>query len=103
MQYSISNYSCHAVRYITVTYLFYNWNFAPLTPFTHFAHPYAILSTALFCFFLKFICFIYLFLAELGLCCHAQAFSSCGKRSLLFIAVRGLLVVVASLVVEHRL
>ena len=33
----------------------------------------------------------------------AQAFSSCGERGLLFIAVRGLLIVVASLVAEHGL
>ena len=44
---------------------------------------------------------IYLFLAVLGLrCC---AFSSCGELGLLFVAVRGLLLVVASLVVEHGL
>ena len=30
--------------------------------------------------------FIYLFLAALGLHCCAQAFSSCGKRGLLFVA-----------------
>ena len=35
-----------------------------------------------------------LFLAALGLCCCTQAFPSC---------VRGLLILVASLVVEHRL
>ena len=34
----------------------------------------------------------------LGLRCCAQAFSSCGKPGLLFIAVRGLLIAVASLV-----
>ena len=44
--------------------------------------------------------FIYLFLAALGLRCCAQAFSSCGERGLLFVAVRGLLIAVASLVVE---
>ena len=47
--------------------------------------------------------FIYLFLAALGLHCCAQAFSSCGEWGLLFLAVRGLLITVASLVVEHRL
>ena len=47
--------------------------------------------------------FIYLFLAALGLCCCAQAFSSCGERGLLFVAVRGLLAAVASLAAEHRL
>ena len=46
---------------------------------------------------------IYLFLAVLGLRCCARAFSSCGKRGLLFIAVCGLLIAVASLVVEHGL
>ena len=51
----------------------------------------------------KFIYFIYLFLAALGLCCCARAFSSCDERGPLFIAVRRLLVAVASLVAEHRL
>ena len=46
---------------------------------------------------------IYLFLAALGLRCSAWAFSSCGERGLLFTAVRGLLIAVASLVVEHGL
>ena len=39
--------------------------------------------------------YIYLFLATLGLRCCTQAFSSCGERGLLFIAVAAL--------VEHRL
>ena len=58
--------------------------------------PYSVL----FFFFL-----IYLFLAVLGLRCCMQSFSSCGERGrgLLFVAVRGLLIVVASLVVEHGL
>ena len=43
-------------------------------------------------FFLnKFIYFIYLFLAVLGLCCCVRAFSSCGEWGLLFVAVRWLL------------
>ena len=49
---------------------------------------------------------INLFLAALGLRCCACTFSSCGEWGLLFAAVRGLrrlLIVVASLVVEHRL
>ena len=51
-----------------------------------------------------FIClFVCLFMAALGLCCCAQAFSSCGERGLFFIAVRKLLIVVASLVAEHGL
>ena len=46
--------------------------------------------------------FIYLFLAALGLRCCVQVFSSCGERGLLFVAVSGLLIAVASLA-EHRL
>ena len=47
--------------------------------------------------------FIYLFLAALGLHCCEQAFSSCGELGLLFVAVRGLLITVASLAAEHGL
>ena len=39
----------------------------------------------------------------LGLCFCARAFSSCGKRGPLFIAVHGPLTIAASLVVELRL
>ena len=42
-------------------------------------------------------------MAVLGLHFCARAFSSCGKRGPLFIAVRRPLTIVASLVVEHRL
>ena len=45
----------------------------------------------------------FFFFAALGLCCCARAFSSCGERGLLFVAVRGLLIAVASLVAEHGL
>ena len=55
-------------------------------------------------FFLLFIyLFCLLFLAALGLRCCTQAFSSCGEPGQLFIAVRGLLIAVASLVTEHGL
>ena len=53
--------------------------------------------------FFFFLIFIYLFMAVLGLRFCARAFSSCGKRGPLFIAVRGPLTIAASLVVEHRL
>ena len=49
----------------------------------------------------KFIYLIYLLLAALGLRCCVRAFSSCGERGLLFVAVHGLLIAVASLVAEH--
>ena len=63
------------------------------------------LPTFVICGFLKKInLFIFiLFLAALGLCCCAQAFSSCGERELLFVVVRGLLIAVASVVAEHGL
>ena len=53
-------------------------------------------------FFFFFLIFIYLFMAVLGLRFCARAFSSCGKRGPLFIAVRGPLTIAASLVAEHR-
>ena len=49
------------------------------------------------CNFLKNYLFIYL-LAVLGLRCCARDFSSCGERGLPFVAVRRLLIAVASLV-----
>ena len=52
--------------------------------------------------FLKNYLFIY-FLAVLGLRFCVRAFSSCGEQGPLFIAARGPLTVVASLVAEHRL
>ena len=47
--------------------------------------------------------FTHLFLATLGLRCCAWAFSSCGERELLFVAVCELLIEVVSLVAEHGL
>ena len=44
---------------------------------------------------------IFFFSGCFGSCC-AWAFSSCGERWLLFVAVLGLLIAVASLVAEHR-
>ena len=52
-----------------------------------------VIQVTTFFFFNKF---IYLWL-RLGLHCCARAFSSCGERGLLFIAVHGLLIAVASL------
>ena len=54
----------------------------------------------------NFFFFFFFFLAALGLSCCAQAFSSCSERGqgLLFIAVSGLVIAVASLVAEeHKL
>ena len=60
-----------------------------------------ILSLILFLFI--FNKFIYLFLAALSLCCCTWTFSSCGEWGLLFVAVCGLLIAVASPVAEHSL
>ena len=60
-----------------------------------------LLQMALFHFFKKL---IYLFnFGCVGTLLRTRAFSSCGDRGLLFIAVHGLLIAVASLVAEHRL
>ena len=47
--------------------------------------------------------FIYLFLAALGLRCCTRTFSTRRKWRLLFVAVHGLLIAVASLIAEHGL
>ena len=52
-------------------------------------------SKFVFFFFKLIFLFIYLFLAVLGLRFCARAFSSCGKRGPLFIAVRGPLTIAA--------
>ena len=54
-------------------------------------------------FFFYFIFIYLLFLAALGLRCCARAFTGCSERGLLFVAVRGPLIAVASLVAEHGL
>ena len=43
------------------------------------------------------------FFVVLVLCCHARAFSSCSEQGVLFVVVHRLLILVASLAVEHRL
>ena len=47
--------------------------------------------------------YIFIFLSALGLRCCVWAFSSCGERGLLFVAVHGLLIVVPFVVAEHGL
>ena len=61
--------------------------------------PYILLAI----FFLNFIYLFILFMAVLDLRFCARAFSSCGERGPLFIAVRGPLTIAASPVAEHRL
>ena len=56
-----------------------------------------------FFFFFLIYLFLYLFMTVLGLRFCARAFSRCGERGPLFIAVRGPLTIASSLVAEHRL
>ena len=63
---------------------------------------HALYFLYIYIFFLIYL-FIYLFMAVLGLRFCARAFSICGERGPLFIAVRGPLTIAASLVAEHRL
>ena len=78
-------------------------NFMCLVVFPQSYYTHCVILIALFFFFLNIYLFIYLFLAVLGLRFCARAFSSCGERGPLFIAVRGPLTIVASLVAKHRL
>ena len=84
----------------------------PVSPATrrqildHWTTRKVLHSLVLYLFFPFFNDFVYLvsnFLAVLSLHCITRAFSSCGEQGLRFVAVCGLLIAVASLVVEHRL
>ena len=75
---------------MSILHKIYTFNASPLTVLIGF-------------FFYKIFIIIIIILAELGLRCYMLAFSSCGELGLLFVAVRGLLIAVASLVAEHGL
>ena len=70
-------------------------------PFTIFEKVLFIGGGRFYFYFLNL--FIYLFMATLGLPCRVRAFSSCSERGLLFVAVCGLLITLASLVEDHGL
>ena len=98
---------CHGLAFKTFyhTDMKISWkNFTHISSFSPvviFPCLFSVLEHIYFYIYINL--FIYLFLAELGLCCRARAFSSCGKRGLLFIEVCGLLTAVVSLVAEHGL
>ena len=58
---------------------------------------------AFFLSFLKNFMYVFIYFWLCWVFAAVRAFSSCGERGLLLVAVRGLLIAVASLVVEHRL
>ena len=62
-----------------------------------FLHILANLLSLVFFFLINLFIYLFLFLAVLGLRCCARAFSNCGEWGQLFIAVRGLLIVVCGL------
>ena len=64
---------------------------------------YSVIYVGVIFFFLFMYGWMDGWLAALGLHCCVRAFSSCGEPGLLFVAVRGLLTAVTSLVTEHRL
>ena len=64
---------------------------------------YALIKKLKICVHANSSVFFFFFLVVLGLRCCARAFSSCSEQGLLFVAVRGLLIAVASFVVEHGL
>ena len=74
--------------------------------FLHIGNKSIFIFFSIASFFFSFLkLFIYLFIygcVGSSFSC-ARAFSSCGKRGPLFIAVHGPLIIAASLVVEHRL
>ena len=51
----------------------------------------------------SFSTFLFYFSVVLGLHCFAWAFSTCGEWGVLYVEVPGLLIAVASPVVEHKL
>ena len=95
--------SCHSTANCVYHLAFSDSLFLPLFPsvpcwfHSGMTHKVSWSSTDSCSFFFLISLFIYLFLAVLGLCCCAQAFSSCGKQGLVFIAVHGFLIAVSSL------
>ena len=75
----------------------------PFSPYP--LHYITLIITHYYYYYFLYITFFKknLFMAVLGLCFCARAFSSCGKWGPLFIAVRGPLIIAVSLVAEHRL
>ena len=106
LEYSWFTMLCYFQVYTKVIQLYiYTYPFY----FRFFSHIgyYRILSRSSLCYTVGpcwlFCIYIYIFLAVLGLRCCARAFSSCRERELLFVAVRGLLILAACLFTEHGL
>ena len=87
---------------VTICAWVYLWAFYPVA--LMYISVFVPVPYSLFLKLLAPLIIIYLFiLAVLGLCFCARASSSCGRRGPLFIAVRGPLTIMASLVAEHRI
>ena len=95
-----------ATMNIVVHVSFWIMTFSGYSPVVEILGHMVILFLVFFFFLKKLVFNLFLFiffLAILGLCFCTRAFSSCGKWGPLFIAVRGPLTIMASLVAEHRL
>ena len=96
----INIYVCiHTIKHIPMSIIIYVVHTHYLFIYYEF---YEFILISQFFFFSLFF-FLLIFLAVLGLRFCVRAFSSCGKRGPLFIAVRGPLTIAASPVAEHRL
>ena len=98
------DFSFSTASFTSLTSFFLSYSVSPI----HLTiSPSSLLSmfqiTEDFFFSFFFLIYLFLFMAVLGLRFCARAFSSCGKRGPLFMAVHGPLTAVASLVVEHGL
>ena len=80
-----------------------NWTFGPSRIPRLFSIVEGIISFFFFLFLFLFKKRDFFFLVALGLRCCVQAFSSCGKRERLCVAVCGLPIAGGFFVVEHRL
>ena len=100
------SHTCLLIWAVKMEPYVYLWTFNRSKPFSSKSQLVGLLysrGTSAYFFENKFIYSFILFLAALGLRCCTRAFCSCGERGLLFIVVRGLLIMVASLVAEHGL
>ena len=97
----ISEYTQY-LNFSTVSLILWTLRLLDHAPQTSFCFLYPFESIKYSFFFFQIYLFIYFWLCWV-LVSVRGLFSSCGKRGPLFIAVRGPLTIVASLVAEHRL
>ena len=103
---SFEIWNCESSNFVLFQNCLYYWGFPVFLFFCFFKINFFFFNIYLFIWLHRVLfiyLFLYLFLAVLDLRFCVRAFSSCGKQGPLFIAVRGPLTIVASLVAKHRL